>query len=62
MLTAAIGALRRQSEQHGWNECDLFLRLATPTGRLDKVRPLDVLGSESANVRVTAAELEMSAE
>ena len=60
-----IGVLRRMSEHHDWSESDLFLWLVTPTGRLDDIRPVDVLRSGSTDAQdkvVRAAELEMSIE
>lgn len=58
-----IAVLRRLSERHGWSESDLFLWPASPSGRLNDVRPVDVLLSESASGHdeiVRAADLEMA--
>ena len=61
----AIAVLRRLSTQHDWAESDVFLWLVTPSGRLDNVRPVDVLRSGVADAPdqvVRAADLEMSTE
>ena len=60
-----IAALRSLAKHHDWSEPDLFVWLVTPSGRLDNVRPVDVMcsGASDAPDRLAqAADLEISRE